>query len=120
MNRPVSPLLHDYKPSAERRPKKSKALQWFAVGLGIPLVGVALITGLSTTDPQPAVPDTPQMTATDDEPLLLPEVVEIPESQAPDVAMPAPEPEYDRLVLTVGRGDTMESCSVATISTSVT
>ena len=37
MHRPVSPLLHDYKPPAEKKPAKSKALQWFIVGLGIPL-----------------------------------------------------------------------------------
>ena len=51
MHRPVSPLLHDYKPSASRRPAKSKAFQWFAVGLGIPLVAVALIGGLYANDP---------------------------------------------------------------------
>ena len=40
MNRPASPLLHDYKHSAASKPAKPKALKWFAVGLGIPLVGV--------------------------------------------------------------------------------
>ena len=108
MNRPVSPLLHDYKHSAARRPKKSKALQWFAVGLGIPLVGVALITGLSTHDPQPTTPDTPQITATDDAPLLLPPAPVESETTVMVTPEPEPEPVYDRLVLTVGRGDTME------------
>ena len=43
MNRPVSPLRHDYKTSAYRKPAKPKALQWFAVGLGIPLIAVFLL-----------------------------------------------------------------------------
>ena len=37
MQRPVSPLRHDYKPTSAQSPKKSRALQWFVVGLGIPL-----------------------------------------------------------------------------------
>lgn len=116
MNRPVSPLLHDYKHSAARRPARSKALQWFAVGLGIPLLGVALITGLSTNDPQQPAPDTPIMTATDDaEPILVNTTVATPaatEEQALVTAAPAiviePVPQFDKLVLTIGRGDTME------------
>ena len=114
LNRPVSPLLHDYKPSAARGPAKSRALQWFAVGLGLPLVGVALITGLSSSDPKPPLPDTPEMTATksaetsvatdvDPEELILP----TPATQEP-VITAEPEPRFDTLVLTVGRGDTME------------
>ena len=108
MSRPVSPLLHDYKPSAERRPTKPKALQWFAVGLGIPLLGVALITGLSTNDPKPATSETPVMTATDDAPpprAEAPVEIEVPLLATP---MPEPQPEFDMLRLKVGRGDTME------------
>ena len=106
MNRPVSPLLHDYKPSAERRPAKPKALQWFAVGLGIPLIGVALISGLGSRDPQPApAPETPIITATEDAPPVFVEA--LPELETP-VEPVAEEPQFDELVLTVGRGDTME------------
>ena len=111
MNRPVSPLLHDYKPSAAKRPAKSKAIQWFAVGLGIPLVGVALLNGLGSSDPKPPVPDTPAMTATvPAEPLAVEPI----DPQEPVLSTPAsietakPEPQFDKLVLTVGRGDTME------------
>ncbi|HSD69811.1 MAG TPA: peptidoglycan DD-metalloendopeptidase family protein [Woeseiaceae bacterium] len=43
MNRTVSPLLHDYKPASYSKTKKSRPLQWFAVGLGIPLLGLALV-----------------------------------------------------------------------------
>ncbi len=110
MNRPVSPLLHDYKPSAERRPAKPKALQWFAVGLGIPLIGVALISGLGRDDPRPApAPETPIVTATEDAPPVFVEA--LPELETPmvtPVEAVAAEPQFDKLVLTVGRGDTME------------
>ncbi len=111
MNRPVSPLLHDYKPSAARRPAKYKAVQWFAVGLGIPLIGVALITGLNRSDPKPPVSDTPEMTATATaEPLLIEteNVEEPPLPMRSPIAVAEPEPQFDTLVLTVGRGDTME------------
>ncbi len=47
MNRPISPLLHDYKQSVLRQTKKSKALQWFMVGLGIPLIIIIFINILN-------------------------------------------------------------------------
>ena len=111
MNRPVSPLLHDYKPSAARRPAKYKAVQWFAVGLGIPLIGIALITGLNQSDPKPPVPYTPVMTATaTSEPRLADteDLEELPLPMRNLITVAETEPQYDKLVLTVGRGDTME------------
>ena len=111
MNRPVSPLLHDYKPSAARRPAKFKAVQWFAVGLGIPLVGVALITGLNRSDPKPSISNTPVMTATataKPRPVEIEDIEEQPLPTPSPIAVAAPEPRFDTLVLTVGRGDTME------------
>ncbi len=52
----------------------------------------------------------PQMTATEDAPILLPQAPEHVETDEPVMVTPKPEPEplYDKLVLTVGRGDTME------------
>lgn len=49
MNRAVSPLLHDYKPANEHKGKKSGPLRWFAVGLGMPLLGVALVLSFKST-----------------------------------------------------------------------
>jgi murein DD-endopeptidase MepM/ murein hydrolase activator NlpD len=108
LNRPVSPLLHDYKPSAAQKPAKSRALWWFAVGLGIPLIGVALVNGLSMNDPKPPVVDEPVMMASDAEPIPVEPVdvaalVDI----EPEPALPPP-PQYEKLTLTIGRGDTME------------
>ena len=110
MNRPASPLLHDYKPSAAQKPAKSKALSWFAVGVGIPLIGVALITGLGTDDPQPPATDTPVMRAADESPLTVEEMdaAEITAAVVEPEVIPEPEPVFDRLTLKVGRGDTME------------
>jgi len=108
LNRPVSPLLHDYKPSAKQKPVKSRALQWFAVGLGIPLIGVALINGLSTSDPKPPEASEPVMTAVDADPAPVGQAdpLVLVSSEA-EPALPPP-PEFEKLTLTVGRGDTME------------
>ena len=110
MNRPASPLLHDYKLSAARKPAKSKALWWFAAGLGIPLFGVALVTGLNTDDPLPPVSDSPVMTSANS--VALPIDQMDPAAITSDVLEPEivvePEPEFDKATLTVGRGDTME------------
>ncbi len=80
------------------------------VGLGIPLIGVALLTNLGTDDPQPPVTDTPVMRAADESPLTVEEMD--PADITADVVEPDvdPEPEtlFDTLTLKVGRGDTME------------
>lgn len=108
LSRPASPLLHDYKPSASNQPAKSKALRWFAVGLGLPLVAVALVNGLGKTTSQIPAPSTPIMTASANEPLDLALNYEIIPMVAEPVVLPEPIPEFDRLVLTISSGDTME------------
>jgi murein DD-endopeptidase MepM/ murein hydrolase activator NlpD len=110
LNRQASPLLHDYKPSSATKPAKSKALQWFAVGLGIPLLGIALITGLGTSDPKPTPAEVPALVAAD---VVLPapdekDAAEITSDVFEPEVLPEPEPLFDKLSLTVGRGDTME------------
>lgn len=112
MQRPVSPLLHDYKPSVTTSPKKFKALQWFAIGLGIPLLGLALITGLNTVDETAAPAATPSMTATDgdaanlagdfENPIISPAELIIAEG------LSAPLPVFDTLTLTIRSGDTLD------------
>ncbi len=118
LNRPVSPLLHDYKPSAKQKPAKSRALQWFAVGLGIPLLGVALINGLSTSDPKPPESSEPVMTAVDADPVPAghTDPLVLVSSEAEPVLPPPPE--FEKLTLTVGRGAATpwKSCSAATTS----
>jgi murein DD-endopeptidase MepM/ murein hydrolase activator NlpD len=110
LNRPASPLLHDYKSSAAAKPAKSRALWWFAVGLGIPLAGVALLTSLGKDASQPPEVEEAVLTAADSAPLPVDEMdaaAIVDDVLEPEPALP-PEPEYDTLTVKVGRGDTME------------
>ena len=54
MNRPVSPLLHDYKAIAARRPRPPRPIRWFTLGLGAPLVAVGAFMMLGNTDGETA------------------------------------------------------------------
>lgn len=113
MHRSSSPLLRDYKPTAAKSPKKSKALRWFVVGLGIPLFGLTLLSmlELSPRDP-PVMPATPEMTAipvasdtfSNDVPATS-SAAYVP-SSVPLVL--APEPEYQTLTLKINSGDTLD------------
>ncbi|NIL93779.1 MAG: peptidoglycan DD-metalloendopeptidase family protein [Woeseiaceae bacterium] len=104
MHRPVSPLLHDYKPPEQGQPKKSRALQWFIVGLGIPLLGLALISTVDQTNQATPTSSMPEMTATGDagSPVAEPKVF----AEVPLVL--APEPDYETLLLKIKRGDTLD------------
>ncbi len=104
MHRPVSPLLHDYKPPAANTPKKFRALQWFVVGLGLPLLGLALISTIDLSDAPTTPSATPMMAATPGTEVAAaaPAVY----SEVPLVL--APEPEYQTLTLTIRRGDTLD------------
>ena len=104
MHRPVSPLLHDYKPPAANTPKKSRALQWFVVGLGLPLLGLALISTIDRSDAPSTPSTTPMMAATPGAEVA---------AAAPAVYSEVPlvlalEPEYQTLTLTIRRGDTLD------------
>jgi len=80
------------------------------VGLGIPLLGVLLITIAGNDEhPSPPLPE-PVATAASDEALVadLAQASEELPADTQSLVMPEPEPQYDTLVLTVGRGDTME------------
>ncbi len=108
MHRPVSPLLHDYKPPAATSPQKSRALQWFAVGLGIPLIGLAMISMVDSTSSQPPTPATPAMTASAGAEVSNDELVEEPAVYLGEPLVWAPEPEYATLTLTIRSGDTLD------------
>lgn len=121
MNRPASPLLHDYKPSAVKPAKKTKPLLWFIVGLGLPLMGVALIPTLRYASgnvplqsAQPAPGALPEMTATEpvspDEIFGLTADSHIATGETHDFHPPLilPAPEYDSILLTIKSGDTLD------------
>ena len=109
MHRPVNPLLHDYKPSAAKDPKKPKALQWFAIGLGIPLAGLALVSMLTSTAPSTPPPEEPVMKATDGSDYDVEAPVELVYAETPLVLADAINPPpYQQLNLTIRRGDTLD------------
>ena len=87
-------------------------MQWFAIGLGIPLLGLALITGLSTVDETPVPAATPIMTATDSDDLNLVGVADNPIISPADLVIAGaaipPPPEFDSLTLTIRSGDTLD------------
>ena len=76
----------------------------------MPLLGIALVTGLSTSKPKPALPETPAMVAADMAVLSVEELdaAAITHDAIKPEVVAEPEPIFDRLSLTVSRGDTME------------
>ena len=109
MHRPVTPLLHNYKPSAEKNQKKSKALQWFAIGLGIPLAGLAFVSMLTSTKAPTPPPDEPVITATDGSDYDVDAPAELVYAETPLVLADAINPPpHQQLNLTIGRGDTLD------------
>ena len=134
MNRPLSPIRHDYKPSAESRQVKPKALPWFAAGLGLPLIAIGMYLALAKSpadasvdteafadstaipaDPEPA----PITIDTVTEPEVDPEdaasaIIELAAEETeeppiddfhPPLELP---PAYQVLELTIRRGDTLD------------
>jgi len=119
LNRPVSPILHDYKPSAGSPIKKFNALHWFAVGLGLPLIGIALLLTLknaSGTNTSIVEKDVVATMAEQDVRLAI-ALVEAGLAEPVAVAEPIPfpafhpplqlPPENEQLSLTIKRGDTL-------------
>jgi len=109
LHRPVSPLRHDYKPSAEKKPKKSKALQWFVVGLGIPLIGLALVSTLNTTTQVSPPPQEPILTAAESAANAIEDPADRVYAEVPLVLTEAMNPPpYQNVTLTIRRGDTLD------------
>jgi len=106
VHRRPSPLLHDYKPSGDHKPKKSKALQWFAVGVGIPLLGLILLSGRNDAPP-PAAEGMARVSAPDTaiaEPAVATPIERV--AFSPPVLETITDDE--EITLTIGRGDTMD------------
>jgi murein DD-endopeptidase MepM/ murein hydrolase activator NlpD len=109
LHRPVSPLRHDYKPSAEKKSKKSKALQWFVVGLGIPLIGLALVSTLNTTTPVSPPPQEPILTAAESAGNAIEDPADRVYAEVPLVLTEAMNPPpFQNVTLTIRRGDTLD------------
>jgi murein DD-endopeptidase MepM/ murein hydrolase activator NlpD len=89
-------------------PKKSKALQWFVVGLGIPLLGLALISLVDSSDPPPAADAVPTLSASAGAEIDVDEGGAEKSVYASEPLVWAPEPDYETLTLTVRSGDTLD------------
>lgn len=127
MNRPLSPIRHDYKPASRIPAEKQNALPWFAVGLGLPLLGIALFLTISHSpandasdlDSLASVPESNPLhvvppetealmsTPSDDSIEIAEEdLIELPFAGFhPPLELP---PEYATLNLTIRRGDTLD------------
>jgi murein DD-endopeptidase MepM/ murein hydrolase activator NlpD len=91
-------------------PKKSKALQWFGVGLGVPLLGLALLSFIDTpTDstPPPATPIVVASAGAEVE-VTVADLVAEPIIYTGTPLVLAPEPDYETLTLTIRSGDTLD------------
>ncbi len=115
MNRPVSPLLHDYKSSARPQSKKPTAVHWFALGLGLPFIGLALVLILKNASGTSSVLDNavdPLPKLASDFPIaigsLSDELSLIDLSHIAKLPAINPEPQYESINVTVRSGDTME------------
>ncbi|MBT8098248.1 MAG: hypothetical protein KJO82_00790, partial [Gammaproteobacteria bacterium] len=105
------PLLHDYKSAASRPSKKSKALQWFAVGLGIPLAGLLFLSIADREPPMPPAGEVPVLVAAGEPTSIAKPAVSAPiddDIQALIEPVIEPVPTYDSLSLTINRGDTLD------------
>jgi murein DD-endopeptidase MepM/ murein hydrolase activator NlpD len=136
LNRQVSPIRHDYKPSARPNVKQSSPLPWFAAGLGLPLAGITTYLILADEPADATVNDVPpdEVAVVVDDSLAAPGEtavvadeslsaldapqetagIEIAENELPAAADPgfhpplALAPEFAQLELTVRRGDTLD------------
>ena len=125
----MSPILHDYKPSAGRAAKKKTALPWFVAGFGLPLLGVSVVLSgnpeptdagrsaepatASAAEPEDVESTTPADAGLAGEAIITesiepaadaPAAADYPELHPP-LALP---PEYEKLTLTINRGDTLD------------
>ncbi len=120
MNRRSSPLLHDYKSSTRPEVQNITALHWFAVGLGLPLIGIALLLTLRNAAGNDPPQDKDEIATTaaelqSESPLVAERtLVSDIELESASAAVPAFHPPmqlgpvYKQLQLTVKRGDTLD------------
>lgn len=110
MERPASPLMHDYKPSPRRASPQPHPLRWFAIGLGLPLLCLAVFIRTGGERPADATTQEVVASATIDAHGLaaLPpfDPIPVPDRLARGIG---PDPLYPEVNLTIGRGDTMDS-----------
>ncbi len=100
-------MLHDYKPTEARPQPRAHWLLWFIVGLGAPLITVAIMLPDSDLPPPLQADEAAiEMAAAG---AVEHKVILNPSRDIPVyVAAPEPVPAGERTVLTVRRGDTLD------------
>ena len=108
MNRPLSPIMHDYKQTALKQSKKSKAFQWFTVGLGIPIITVFFINILN----KPVNDKEISKNLINETQRNVPQDISIIEEKYKDyqleISKEESEPAYEFIELIIAKGDTLE------------
>ena len=89
-------------------PRKSKALQWFVVGLGIPLLALALLYVVDAPVSDTTVAEVSGLTASAGAEVAAAELVDEPLVFTEEPLVWAPEPDYAKLTLTIRSGDTLD------------
>jgi len=108
-------LLHDYKSTAQAAQKKSTAIHWFALGLGLPFIGLALLLFLKNASGTSSVLDNTELS--DPLPALATDIPIVVGELHDEIALidlnhiaklPQVEPRYALIKVIVRPGDTME------------
>jgi len=108
-------VLRDYKPDEPVRPKPGRRITWFAAGLGIPLLGVALMTpekpagtGAAIQPPEASAPAfTEQANAPDPTAAGISAAAE-PAADIISIDAGEPAPAGEEMVLEIRRGDSLD------------
>lgn len=115
------PFMRDYKPTQAKPQPRARWLLWFITGLGLPLITVALMLPDANTPP-PLLATNTAVSLSAPEKLTdtqksakpaadaKPSIIAVTPSTdiPPYIAAPEAEPEGERQVLTVGRGDSLD------------
>jgi murein DD-endopeptidase MepM/ murein hydrolase activator NlpD len=109
------PMMRDYKPVPARAQPRARWMVWFVAGLGLPLILVALMLP-DQNQPPPLAPESTSLVSIGP----VPEVTEPAASEKRattsekristiiPLLVAAPQPEQERTVLTVRRGDSLD------------
>ena len=100
--------MHDYKQTALKQSRKSKAFQWFTVGLGIPIITVFFINILNKSVNNKEITknllnETKQNLFENDS-----VIDQISEDNQLEISIAEPEPAYEFIELNISQGDTLE------------
>jgi murein DD-endopeptidase MepM/ murein hydrolase activator NlpD len=102
-------MMRDYKPIPAKPQPRGRWLIWFIAGLGLPLITVALVMPRNDQPPPiESVAASPAMSALPEPKPAAEPAKKLKASTTIPELVAAPEPEHERTVLTVKRGDSLD------------